>query len=298
MCGSSATESARVDVEPQALGGAEVGELVQRVDGARAHGARARGHGERALAAGAVAGDGGAQRAHVHPMLGVGRNPMNRLAAEPEQLGGLLKAAVAFIREIEHEGCPRPLEPVAPHVPAVVARRPMARRREGDERGRRAATRQEPHAARGRESDQLHEPPHGGALDVDRRVVAAGAAWIHGGGEEVGEHADRCRRRVHPAEEARVAVAHGVRQDGGADAMQQGFGIEAGRAERLLHQRGALGRGHRFEHGPLGHAGQIVDDEVDGFMRQTAEVLGIKGGRRRSRHREGLRWRRRGRTGL
>src|SRR5206468_1255592 len=55
-----------VDVEPESLGGAEVGELGQRIDGACAHGASTRRHTERPPARGPVGGDGGAQRQHIH----------------------------------------------------------------------------------------------------------------------------------------------------------------------------------------------------------------------------------------
>ena len=50
-----------VHVEPQALGGTEIGDLTERVDRARADGSRARRDAERVHARGAVGGDGGTQ---------------------------------------------------------------------------------------------------------------------------------------------------------------------------------------------------------------------------------------------
>ena len=89
---------------------------------------------------------------------------------------------------------------------------------------------EEPHAALDRKADQLHQPSNGGALEVDRRVVSAGAARVR-----APRPGNRPRspmgagRRVHPAEEARVAVAHRVREDVALDAVEKRLGRDPAR---------------------------------------------------------------------
>ena len=184
---------------------------------------------------GAVGGDRGAQRGDVHPAALVGGDLVDRVNPEAEDLGRLLDTAVALRGDVEPErraaACCRPS---VAHVPAVLERGAVTGRGERDQGRRRSAAHQKPHAVLGRKPDQLHEPADGGPLDVDRRVVAARAARVHRGGEKVGDDADRCRRRVHPAEEPRMAVAHRVGQDGRAKALEHGVRSDAGGFERLL----------------------------------------------------------------
>jgi len=276
-------------VEPQPLGGAQVGERVERVDHPRAHRARARRHAERPPARRAIRRDGVAEGGWIHPPSVVDADGVDQLGAQAKELRGLLNAAVPLGGDVEDQRRPRALEPLAPHVPAVLGGRPLARRRQRDQRGRGGAAGQQPHAAVGGEPDQLHEPAHGGPLDVDGRVVAAGAARVQGRRQEVGEDADGRRRRVHPAEESRVAVAHRVREDGRAEALEDRLGAGAGIAEGLLDERGALVGHHGLEDRPRPNRREIVGHEVDGLVSQPAEVLGIEGGWRgrveaRSRH--------------
>lgn len=56
-----------IDVQPQALALADIGDLGERIDGARAGGARARRDAERQIAGPPVGGDRFGERADVHP---------------------------------------------------------------------------------------------------------------------------------------------------------------------------------------------------------------------------------------
>ena len=56
---------------------------------------------------------------------------------------------------------------------------------------------------------------------VDIGMIAGDDAWVHRGGRQRGHHASQGRRRVHPPEESRVAVAHGVRHDVAQRALDQ-----------------------------------------------------------------------------
>jgi hypothetical protein len=129
---------------------------------------------------------------------------------------------VALGRRVEHEArAAIALQPGGAHVPAASGRRAMTGRRQRGQRRHRAPADEESEAALGREADQLHQPARGAAFEIDRGVIAAGTAGIEAGGDEIAQHTERGRRRVHPAEEARMAVAHGMRQDLRAAALEQ-----------------------------------------------------------------------------
>ena len=262
------------------LGRADIGDLVERIDRARADRSRACRDAERAIARGTVGGDGGAERADFHAVSLVGRDLSDRLGAEPEELGRFLDAAVAVRSHVKAKCRVDALKPFGPYVPAALERGLVASGRERHEGRHRAPAHQEPHAALGGELDQLHEPAHRGALDVDCRMVTAGAARVQGSRQEIGDHPDGRRRRVHPAEEPRMTVAHRVRQDGGAEAFQHDLGTDAGSGERLLHERGPFGRSHRREDRCCGDPGEIVGDEIDGLVCEMTEVLGVETRRR------------------
>jgi hypothetical protein len=90
----------------------------------------------------------------------------------------------------------------------------------------------------GGEAEHLGDPAHDARLDVDRRVVAAPAVRVHGGGEVVGDDADRIRRGVDEAVEARVGVAHRIRQDVLAHERQHFLERPALFRDRLVEERG------------------------------------------------------------
>jgi hypothetical protein len=94
-------------------------------------------------------------------------------------------------------------------------------------------------------------------------VIAARAARVHRRRQRVGEHAHDGRRRVHPAPEARMPVAEGVRLDGLFE-----------RAEDVVgrHRRHGCGCGEELP-GELGRHGvkrrlaregrEVVGDQID-----------------------------------
>ena len=276
-----------VDVEPQALGLAEVGHRVERVDRARVDRPRARRHAEGPAPGRAVRADGVAERLHVQAEVLVHGHGSHRVSTEPQHLGGLPDAAVALLREIEDEGRGRAGDPTGPDVPAVGGRRPVPGGGEARERGHGAAADQEAHAALDREAHELHQPPDGRALDVDRRVIPTGAARVQGGPEELCDDADGSGRRVHPAEEARVPVAHGVGEDLAPDLVEQALGRRAAGRQGALQERRALRRRHRHEDRLIAEPLEVVGDHVDGGVSQAPERLG-RDGRRRVRQRDRL----------
>jgi hypothetical protein len=64
-----------------------------------------------------------------------------------------------------------------------------------------------------RVADQLRQPAHSRTLQVHVGVVAGHDARVHRRRGQRRQHSRKRRRRVDPAEERRVPVAHGVRQD-------------------------------------------------------------------------------------
>ena len=178
-----------VDVEPQALGRAEVGQLGRAGRWRRCRPCRRWRRRRTGGARRAVRGDG-ARAAPPRPFGSRRRRgrsaprPRRGRAARPP-CGG----SCGPPRTVEDEGR-LAREPVArgrPSRPRRAARWRAAARH--GERGHRAAADQQPHAALGREADQLHQPADGGALQVDGGVVAAGAARIQGRRQQLGEHA-------------------------------------------------------------------------------------------------------------
>ncbi len=185
---------------------------------------------------------------------------------------------MALLGHVEDERWAPVLQAFDTHLPPVPGRRPLPRGRQPDDRGHRCAAGEQPDTALRREADQLHEPAHGGPLDVDGGMVAARAARVHGGGEEIGHDPHRRRRRIDPAEEARVAIAHRVREHGRAKPLDDRLGAGAAFPELFLQQRRPLAWSHRTEHRALARAAEVVGHQLDELVTEAAEVLGIDGG--------------------
>lgn len=158
----------------------------------------------------------------------------------------------------------------------------MARGGKTDQVGDRAAADQEPHAAVSGVAEQLHQPTDGSPLDIDSGMVAAGATRVQRGRKKITDDADRCWRRIDPAEEARMAIAHGMRQHLGRDRLDERLGRASCPRPILIEERLALARRHRREHRPGCHAREIVGDEVDRLVAEAAKLFDIH--RRRCRH--------------
>src|SRR5216683_1396149 len=182
------------------------------------------------------------------------------------------------------------LQPLFPHIPAVLRRSTMTSHRQAIERGHRTTAYQESRAALDREVDQFHQPAHYTVLQVDRGVIPTGGARIHHRLQELGQHPDGRACRVDPGGETRVLVAHGMRQDVLLEEVEERLGRPPVLRERLVEQHLAFGGRHRAEDGFTRNAFQIFGCQ---FHRQQAQVI-----KRVSIHRE-RRWvaRRRQRSG-
>ena len=112
----------------------------------------------------------------------------------------------------------------------------MASYRQAVQRGNRATTDQDARAALDGKVDQFHQPAHHAVLHVDRCMISSGCARIHHRSEKVCQHADGCACRVDPGGEARMLVAHGMRQDMLLEEVEERFGRPAIFRELLIEQ--------------------------------------------------------------
>ena len=243
-------------MEPETLRLAEVGHLVERVDRARVDGPRARRHAEGRRPAARSAGHG---RRGAPPRPSGSRRPRARSAPRPRRAPEPRRPCGCSCgppRRVEDEGRRGARDAARPDVPAVRGRRPVAGGRQAGEGRRGAAADQEAHAALGREADELHQPPHGRALDVDRGVVPARAARVRGptprksatmprgaGGELTQPKKRGCPLPMGWAKTSRRTTC-----------SSRVSGASAGLGQRALQQGGALRGAHRREDRPLPEA--------------------------------------------
>jgi hypothetical protein len=119
-------------------------------------------------------------------------------------------------------------------------------------------------------SDHLHQPANGTTLDIDRCVIAPGAARVEGGSEELRQDAHGGGRGVDPAEEAQVPVAHGIGEYVFGHGLQEEFGVLTRFGQGLFQEHAARLRRHGAEDGSIPHAGEVLDGEVDRAVAEAA----------------------------
>src|SRR5438067_5279358 len=111
-------------------------------------------------------------------------------------------------------------------------------------------------------SEELLEPREDLVLDVDRGVVAAGAARIHRRGQRVGKDAHHRGRRVDPAPETWMAVAKRVRLYFFLERAQHVVGRDrvegGGSGDQLPREL----RWHGMENRALGEPGEMIGEQA------------------------------------
>ena len=219
-----------VRVQPETFPVTEVGQVVKRVDGSGLHAPGVRGDEERTVAGPAVGRDLRAQVAQVHPEVGVDGHLAG--AAEPEREGRLFQAGMPLVGHVHGEPG-MPLEPLVPDVPAVDPGAPVTRDLHAMPVRVGSAAEENAVAPVMREAEELHEPPDGQPLQVDGRVLAAGAAGVRDRRREGGQHAQLGCRRVDKGGEAGVILAPPVRQHALVEEFQDLLGRDS--LGRKLH---------------------------------------------------------------
>ena len=224
------------------MGAADVGELADRVDGARAHAAGGAHHQHRPVPARQVLGNLRPQRVRPQALRGVGGDPPDRVGAQAEEVARLLDPGVGAGGGVHPERRPRPAA-ARPRGPDLVAQHGPAPGQEADEVGHVAAAHQQPAAGLGI-AHQLGHPAHRLRLDLGRhrRELPPADVRVHGRGEQVGQRAERRGGRRDVAHEAGVGVEQRVleQQAGGL-----GEEVRRRRAARPGAAHGRAGHGSR-----------------------------------------------------
>ncbi len=257
-----------VDMKPQRLAPAQIGDLPERIDGPGVHCSGRRGHARRRQAGRPIRPDLTLEGGDVEAPRPIHRDASQAVMADPEKLDGLLEAAVTLGRCVHDQ--PTGRHALGPHA----ARRPdVAHDGEPDQVGDRSTARQDA-AAVLRESDDVPHPAQHGVFDVGGGVIAARHARVEACGQELGEDGKRGRRRIHPPEEPWAPVAHRIGEHGGGDIVEEGIGVGALLRHRSLHQLAAKRVRHRRARRSRGKRRQVRGQGVDRTVAETTELLG------------------------
>ena len=263
-----------VDVEPEALFGAQIGERLQIVDGAGVDGARVADDADRSHAGLAILPDGGTQRRDIDPPVRAHRHSREPTPAEAQQVAALLRPTVGLAGAVDPEA-PVVRQAVLAHVEAGIRRAGHGEPSEVRDRG----PAHEQAAGGGRVAHQLRQPSDNPTLHLRGALVVAAHVGVHRRGQQVGQHALGGAGAHDPAPEPGVHVAGAVGQDRPAELV-----VYRGQGGRLARDRLAeLGAGRRTQ-GPPGRAVAHVAERrqrvVQGLMgdpRELVPVLGVEG---------------------
>ena len=198
------------------------------------------------------------------------------VAPEPEQLERALHAAVRLGGHVGNEARAA-REPAPAHVVPRGGGGAAAGAGQADDRRRGCPAGEQPGARLVRVPDELRQPAHGRALEVNVGVVARHHARVHRGGRQRRQHTGQRRRRVDPAEEGRVPVPHRVRQH--VARHRPGQRLELGRPvrQRQLEQRRAQIVGQRLPDRPSRQRLEVVGHRVDQRVAGTPELVEVAG---------------------
>ena len=224
-----------IHMQPETLLGAEVGQFIERIHGAGIDRPGTAHHTERSQTFFPVVRDCFAQGMQIHFVPLIDRD--DAWLSQSQQVRRLSETAMPLFRDVEHQWRMVTLQAFRAHIPAIGFCSPVASHRQAVQRGNGTTTDQNACAALDRKVDQFHQPAHHAVLQVDRRVISSGCTRIHHRGEKVCQHADGCACRVDPGGEARMLVAHGMRQDMLLEEIEQRFGRPAMLRELLIEQQ-------------------------------------------------------------
>src|SRR5579875_2079285 len=149
-----------INVQPETLLVAEIGQFVERVDGPRIYRARACRHTEGAQSSRAILLDAAREPVNIHLKGGRGGNDVNGFASQPHRLYRLANAEMALVRLVEHKGRMIPLQALLANIPAIHLSGPVARGLQTGEIGLGAAADENARAPLYRKVAQFHDPLH------------------------------------------------------------------------------------------------------------------------------------------
>ena len=260
-----------VHVEPEPLLPAERGEPPEVVGRAGVHRAGVPDDADRPVSRRAIGRDQLAERADLHPVLGIHRRAAEGAVAQAQQLAGLPGPAVGLARAVHQQarsaGALQPLRADVEAGPVVPGHRQAHKVRDGGAAHQQAAR-------AGREAQQLGHPADHLPLHQGRGLIVAGEVRVHPRGQHVGEHREGGPRAHHPAPEAGVDVAGGIGEDVLAELAVHGRRI-GGAAGHGLVQGGAGLGGHGAPYRALAHALEIVQHVVHHAVAERAELAPV-----------------------
>ena len=254
-----------VDVEPDPVRAADVGELVERIDRARVGGACIADRREGLTSGRDVRLDRSVQRLGADPVQVVDRHEVHLLGPEAEHANRPRHRRVALGREVHDRTL------------GLRAGNRLARAGEGGQVRLRAARDEDP-GGLGRPVEPLPEPVDDDELRRARpRGLKPGAGEeVRSGGDEVADDTRPRRTARHEPEEARMVVLARKREHVLLESRQQllRVGRLLGRrlAQTLLH----LGPGRPPPRRPFVEARDPIDEEVDGAIAEAAHLLGVE----------------------
>ena len=257
------TAVGRVHVEPGPALAAQRCELVERVDRAGVRRSGLRRDGERGQASLLVRVHRGCERPGGEPEGLVARQHAHLLRPKAQDPRGARDRGMRLVGDVEHE--------VVPHRAGAA----LARASQGGQVPGRAAA-DERAGCVGRKPDPVLEPAEHLELDLARagRLHPRARVEVAGTGDQVTEGAGPGSGEGDEAEEARVAVAAGEREDvaveAGEDLVERLRLVGWGAVEPVAHlcRRGAADR-------RLGTM-QPIDQQVDRAVANLAHRLGIE----------------------
>ena len=162
-------------------------------------------------------------------------------------------------------------ETVAPHVVAGCRQRATTGACKADDRRDRPAAGEQTPARRVWKADELGQPAHHRALEVNIGVIAGDNARIHRRCRQRSDDAGQGRRRVDPAEERRVTVAHRVRQHIPRHRCDQVVERRGLRRQRQVEQATFQPVGNRLPDRSRWQRREVVDDALDKRVRRAAK---------------------------
>ena len=264
-----------VHVQPDVEVARDVGDRVERVDGAGVRRTAAGDDGERQVSGGEVSLDRATQRVRPHAERIVHLDLAQVVRADAELLDALLDRGMAFRARVGDEPRTPALQPFRAQVPARALGGAVARGGERVQRRRRAAGQQQAEAALGGKSHEFHDPATEARHQEQRRVVVAVEPGVHRRRDRVGEDRDRRRRRVDPAVGSLVPDRDRPGHDLAAQELQDLLGRQARLRHRQRHQPAPDLVGHDAID-RLGRQGaQVLAEHLDGARAEAVEIFAV-----------------------
>ena len=278
-----------IDMKPEILAMAEVGEAGEVVDGACIHGAGGTDGEEGRESCGAIFPNGLRQGVKVDFMTADGWDQAQCTAAEAAKIHGAGYASVNVGGSIGGELCTCAGNAAAADFCAQPG---IARDHDGNDAGHGCAGDEKTCCGRGKLEDFTHPARHL-TFHFDGYLVAATKIGVQAAGEHLRQHPYWCATAVNPTHEAGMGVADGEGKDGAHEFVVD-LGERRRRNRNFAGKSGADCGGNGLPDGAVTDVLEIAEHIVEhgmGLAAKGGPVGGIEGvaGKDFGRHRESWR---------